>query len=241
MKLCSLIAPLLFCLTLCVAFAARGDNILLAEFGLVSPLPPDNSQPAYTLAISSITGPEADWRLTTTDYDQTLHADAELLADFQRALAGGAYSLVYQIVHSYGGDIGQLFGVQFEVVVDGPERNGWFGTRHAPALGPGLSGYQLTDVERILTPDSQTVRIYGDVATVPPLPADNNGDGSVDAADYVVWRNYVGLHSGYLLWRENFGRTRGAVATAAPEPPGALLVLLLASHFLALRCSRPAA
>jgi hypothetical protein len=71
------------------------------------------------------------------------------------------------------------------------------------------------------------------------LPGDYNGNGKVDAADYVVWRNNVGMTGNvaadgnednvvdvddYQLWRSNFGRTNsGSGASngaAVPEPAG---------------------
>jgi hypothetical protein len=41
------------------------------------------------------------------------------------------------------------------------------------------------------------------------LTGDYNGDGRVDAADYVVWRKTDGSQSGYDDWRTNYGRTTG--------------------------------
>jgi hypothetical protein len=61
------------------------------------------------------------------------------------------------------------------------------------------------------------------------LPGDYNGDGSVDAADYVVWRKNDGSQAGYDTWRANFDRTTGgAAATSAiiPEPETALSLVL---------------
>jgi hypothetical protein len=49
---------------------------------------------------------------------------------------------------------------------------------------------------------------------------DFNGDGAVDAADYVVWRKTDGSPAGYVLWRANFGRTVGAASRAAPDQSG---------------------
>src|SRR4029078_3739764 len=46
---------------------------------------------------------------------------------------------------------------------------------------------------------------------VPTLEGDYNGNGVVDAADYVWWRKNDGGAAGYSIWRANFGRT-GAVA-----------------------------
>ena len=38
------------------------------------------------------------------------------------------------------------------------------------------------------------------------LPGDYNNDGTVDAADYVVWRKNDGTQGGYDTWRANFGQ-----------------------------------
>jgi hypothetical protein len=82
------------------------------------------------------------------------------------------------------------------------------------------------------TGSSQSLRI-----TVVPfsLPGDFNNDGSVDAADYVIWRNNAGTQAGYDLWRSHFGQTGGsgsaATANAAvPEP--ATAVALIAGIFV---------
>ena len=50
------------------------------------------------------------------------------------------------------------------------------------------------------------------------LQGDYNGDGSVDAADYVVWRKTDGGSAGYNLWRTNFGEPAGAAGTSPPKP-----------------------
>jgi autotransporter-associated beta strand protein len=70
------------------------------------------------------------------------------------------------------------------------------------------------------------------------VPGDFNLDGSVDAADYIVWRkNDDGNQIGYDTWRANFGRTAGSGAggsaasplTAVPEPaPLALIWIAIA-------------
>jgi hypothetical protein len=68
------------------------------------------------------------------------------------------------------------------------------------------------------------------------VPGDWNGDGKVDAADYVKWRKDPagngGNPAGYETWRENFGRgTSGSGASlgttsAVPEPASLLLIVL---------------
>jgi PEP-CTERM motif len=75
------------------------------------------------------------------------------------------------------------------------------------------------------------------------LAGDYNGDGSVDAADYVVWRKtQINGPQGYADWRANFGRTTGSgsaleAAGAVPEPTSVVLLLVgLASLYG--RCRR---
>ncbi|MEX2307499.1 MAG: hypothetical protein WD738_07905 [Pirellulales bacterium] len=69
------------------------------------------------------------------------------------------------------------------------------------------------------------------------LAGDYNGDGKVDAADYVVWRKTgINGQQGYNDWRANFGQMAGSgsasgsgaavVATVAPEPASSCLLLV---------------
>jgi hypothetical protein len=73
------------------------------------------------------------------------------------------------------------------------------------------------------------------VIATPKLDGDFNDDGSVDAADYVVWRKGLGttrLPEEYGIWRANFGRTAGAGSSgshAAPVPgPASSTIVVLA-------------
>ena len=50
------------------------------------------------------------------------------------------------------------------------------------------------------------------------LPGDYNGDGAVNAADYVVWRKSDGSQTGFQLWRANFGNSLGTGANTLPSP-----------------------
>ena len=64
------------------------------------------------------------------------------------------------------------------------------------------------------------------VASIPELPGDFNHDGTVDAADYVVWRKNLASHrhkSDYNIWRTHFGEPTGSGSGASanatvPEP-----------------------
>jgi hypothetical protein len=86
------------------------------------------------------------------------------------------------------------------------------------------------------TDGSQGVFVSNKVATV---PGDFNFDGTVDAADYVVWRKNDGTPSGYNAWRAHFGASFGPgsgsalpsadpLSAAVPEPATWLLVMALA-------------
>jgi hypothetical protein len=79
------------------------------------------------------------------------------------------------------------------------------------------------------------------------IPGDFNNDGTVDAADYVVWRKTDGTQAGYELWRANFGATAALGATAAadsplaavPEPASVTLAVLAAWMVVQLRWPLP--
>ncbi len=71
------------------------------------------------------------------------------------------------------------------------------------------------------------------------VPGDFNTDGTVDAADYIVWRNRLGTtytQTDYDAWRANFGKTAAGAAAVAdfglerfahvPEPMTAALLFL---------------
>jgi hypothetical protein len=62
------------------------------------------------------------------------------------------------------------------------------------------------------------------------LLGDYNGDGRVDAADYVIWRKTDGTPAGYSAWRSNFGAGVGigsgsVLGSAVPEPGTCALAL----------------
>jgi hypothetical protein len=79
---------------------------------------------------------------------------------------------------------------------------------------------------------SQGVVVYRSLT----LAGDYNGNGIVDAADYVVWRNNNGTQAEYNTWRMNFGNTLGSgsgtvvtSSTNVPEPASGMLVIVAAS------------
>lgn len=69
---------------------------------------------------------------------------------------------------------------------------------------------------------------------------DFNHNGTVDAADYVVWRKGLGTtytQNDYTIWRSNFGKTAGSAAgfaagtSSVPEPASALMMFYASISF----------
>jgi pectate lyase len=104
--------------------------------------------------------------------------------------------------------------------------------------------------------DGNALRLYFG-APPPELAGDYNNDGTVDAADYVVWRQALvsgaelpnetespGIidHSDYAAWRANFGAARPSAAGTAgetvPEPSAVAMFLLLIGQQLFRRGRR---
>jgi hypothetical protein len=132
-----------------------------------------------------------------------------------------------------------------------------------PQLGPGLTGYRITNITQtidaltqiggastVVTRGEQTIRIYGEVLppppVYPPLAGDYNKNGTVDTADYVVWRHLMGMPLGsrpdlpnaingprppdvadHFIWRRFYGESVPPIGAAAvPEPASWLLTCL---------------
>jgi hypothetical protein len=114
-----------------------------------------------------------------------------------------------------------MAGDSFQILTAGGGRTGTFLNEVLPSLPSGL------DWDLAYNPNSIVLSV---VST--GLPGDYNGNGVVDAADYVVWRKTDGSQAGYNEWRTNFGRTAGSGSggaspslSAVPEPAGIFLVL----------------
>jgi hypothetical protein len=82
------------------------------------------------------------------------------------------------------------------------------------------------------------------MVSTPVTPGDHNGDGNVDAADYVTWRKdpaaFGGDPDGYNIWRANFGMTAGggsalAGVAAIPEPASWMLAVVVVAGLAALK------
>ncbi len=76
--------------------------------------------------------------------------------------------------------------------------------------------------------------IVGYTLDFPGVPGDFNDNGTVDAADYVVWRNGDSpddTQAGYDMWRAHFGQSTASASgtssnTAVPEPSAIMLLII---------------
>lgn len=126
-------------------------------------------------------------------------------------------------------------GDSFDILTATGAVTGTFDNQNLPALSGGLSWGVLYG--------TNTVTLAVLSAT---LPGDYNADGTVDAADYTVWRDTLGqsgagltadgdgsgiIDAGdYGVWVTNFGMSSpmgtSLVNSAVPEPGGVFLVIL---------------
>jgi hypothetical protein len=135
---------------------------------------------------------------------------------------------------NYDGPVPITFGNNFHIGNESPRP----GSDLIPDMMNGVvyergTRYDLSPLDRAILSDAG-------VGVINPPPGDYNGNGVVDAADYVMWRNNPSLHGGdpmgYNTWRQNFGAATGsgtlANGNAVPEPTitALLIVSLLAAN-----------
>ena len=153
-------------------------------------------------------------------------------SEFDKLQTSGFVEVSGALVVSLTGGFTPLLGDTFEILT----ASGVEGTFSAAVL-PYLGQFLKMDVH------------YGansvTLAVVPSLDKDYNGDGTVDAADYVVWRHSLGdvgvglpadgngdhmiTELDYDLWLANFGATSGSGANASasvPEPATTIMLLV---------------
>jgi T5SS/PEP-CTERM-associated repeat protein len=136
-------------------------------------------------------------------------------------------TLGVSLLDSFAPAAGDLFDI-----LDWSSLSGTFSTLELPALAAGLGW------------DTSQLYTSGLLSVIGIIPGDYNNNGTVDAADYVVWRkspsNFGGNPDGYNTWRANFGEPAGggsrATANAAvPEPSNCCLLCCAAIGVLVIR------
>ncbi|HEY3393417.1 MAG TPA: hypothetical protein VGK58_11970, partial [Lacipirellulaceae bacterium] len=145
---------------------------------------------------------------TASKYDQLLVDSTAHLGGSLQLILGGGYVPVagdtLDIISAAGGVTGTFANV---IQPAGMPTNVIFSVVYQPTL-------------------VQLIAVQGD-----PVPGDYNADGTVDAADYVVWRKTDGTQPGYNLWRANFGRTTASASASSTAniavPEANCLVLAL--------------
>jgi hypothetical protein len=173
---------------------------------------------AGVLAPTDFTAGDGIGPLTiTSDYLQTGGSlEIELAGvdkgtQYDHVLISGAATLAGALNVSLIGDFEPSAGDFFEVL---RAENGIldeFSTTSLPTLPEGLNWNVIYSNFAVLL----SVAGAG-------LDGDYDEDGSVNAADYVVWRKTGGSQAGFDLWRTNFGRTVGAATgTRHTATPGA--------------------
>jgi hypothetical protein len=118
-------------------------------------------------------------------------------------------------------------------------------TDGAPAADTAVSGYQddIRAYDRVLDLEELDAVRLANLMPAMGLDGDYNENGAVDAADYTLWRNNLGMsitlpneaatpgmvtQDDYDVWRANFGASSQGLAgaTAVPEPNVVALLLL---------------
>jgi hypothetical protein len=161
-------------------------------------------------------------------------------AQYDRLVVAGSASLAGTLDVDLLDGFAPAAGNSFEIISAAGGVLGTFNNELLPALAPNLEWNVLYG--------SNTVTLQ---VSAPGLPGDYNDDGSVDAADYVVWRKNEGTTNAlpndpiggtigpaqFNQWRANFGAMAGSgsvapdsVSGTVPEPN--CLPMLLAGGML---------
>src|SRR4051794_34170012 len=104
-------------------------------------------------------------------------------------------------------------------------------------------GPLLGDAAAANTLDLSDLFLPNTIPATVPIAGDYNRDGSVDAADYVLWRNGLGTTYGqtdFDLWRSNFGQTAvsGALVADNSSMPEPTSLTLFVTGMIALGAGR---
>jgi hypothetical protein len=152
------------------------------------------------------------------------------------------------LIPTFAGDTALAFGLR--LVTSTSASVGYGGepgsaNGHASfVLGLPTSG-PVANLPEGYTLNSLSGHIVNNQFVAPDLFGDYNGDGTVDAADYVFWRKTGGSSQDYNIWRAHFGKTTvsgaandSTASSGTPEPTSLALLLLAASASMTRRPGR---
>jgi hypothetical protein len=165
--------------------------------------------------------------------------DSYLTIDFDNSAPATRFASGYQNTYIFRFDSTQT------LVVQNASIDATVTTLGLQAGDITVSGNELfVNVESLRFNTATFVKIDLDIVQF-HLPGDYNTDGSVDLADYTVWRDNFGGPAGslpndtsgsaigsqqYRTWQTNFGRVRATDtqdAMVIPEPPSAAMLFLI--------------
>jgi hypothetical protein len=129
--------------------------------------------------------------------------------------------------------------------VGSPSGSGYGGGVYIADAEVGIDEFTVAHITAN-TSSTSYPNTYGPFDIVPdlnPLPGDFDRDGTVDAADYVVWRKTDGTEFGYNTWRAHFGQiagnggalTYGVPSSSTVPEPGAISIALSAVACMTMR------
>jgi hypothetical protein len=205
----------------------QGNSTIAAEVrngGTVAPGVSPSFVPIDTIGTLQING----------DYTQTAAGDLAIqlasITNFDKVNIDGHANLDGTLKLSLFGGFMPAVGNMFQILTATSGITGKFDlefTSLSPGTGPGfIAIYSNSDVV---------------LKFVNFLPGDFNHDGTVDVADYVVWRNGLGTtfnQDDYNVWRSHFGQSAGsgsgsgatgfASANAAVPEPATMIAAMFA-------------
>ncbi|HEX3598819.1 MAG TPA: choice-of-anchor Q domain-containing protein [Lacipirellulaceae bacterium] len=200
------------------------------------------SHGAIDITSDSLPTLSSDYNVMTSRFTPDDGDTFQLLAQWQSTTGKDAHSFVATAAQLFANTAGNDYHLK----------------SGSPAVNAGTSNFApSSDLEGLPRPAGGIYDIgayeFG------ALSGDYNRDGSVNAADYVVWRNSVGAtvtryagadgdgsgvidQADYARWRADFGATSTGAASsldssAVPEPTIETLVCLLASALAVRRVS----